>query len=405
MKARFMVEVPLVVINGGSFQGLKSLVTLVIVRGSSIIKELEVKTNAFDGMPSLQTMYNDDHRLCCFFSNLETCRTIETYSPLFNCGSMMQNQVLRVFMWVLGISAVVGNIFVIVLRMKEKTASETQSKQRLFIFHLALSDSLMGVYMIILACADIYYGDEYFKFSDAWRNGIVCRITGFLGLLSSEASVFFISLITIDRFICVAFPFGRARMTLTSSKTAVGFLWCVALVLSAVPVLLAGPDSDFYDLSDVCIGLPLITRPSSFNFESEGLGGTLNFNLPVSTESKPAWYFSIILFLVVNLACFVIIFICYVIMFVRVKTSAQQVGRKESFNDEIKMAIKMAAIVGTDFICWFPIILMGLLSQLGAVVIPLDAYVWSVVFILPINSSLNPYLYTITTLISDNKKK
>ena len=29
---------------------------------------------------------------------------------------------------------------------------------------------------------------------------------------------------------------------------------------------------------------------------------------------------------------------------------------------------------------------------------------WSVVFILPINSSLNPYLYTIASLIGDYKK-
>ncbi len=349
--------------------------------------------------------YNNDHRLCCFFENLDRCETIEINSPLFNCGSLMQNQFLSICMWVLGISAVVGNLCVIILRLNEKSTTDTQAKQRLFIFHLALSDSLMGVYMIILACADIYYGDEYFKFSDGWRQGFVCRITGFLGLLSSEASVFFIALITVDRFICIMFPLGNFRMSLQKSKTCVGVLWFVSLVLCGVPVLLAGPDSDFYDLSDVCVGLPLITRPSKFVFVSEGIDGQRSVDLPIPEEFKPAWYFSIVLFLGVNLLCFVAIFICYLVMFIRVKSSAHNVGRKDSFNDEIKMAIKMAAIVGTDFICWFPIILMGILSQVGAVVIPLDAYVWSVVFVLPINSSLNPYLYTITSLISDYRSK
>ena len=90
-------------------------------------------------------------------------------------------------------------------------------------------------------------------------------------------------------------------------------------------------------------------------------------------------------------------------MFISVKTSAKRAGRQDNANEEIKMAIKMAAVVGTDFICWFPVIMMGIFSQTGLVVIPLDAYVWSVVFILPVNSSLNPYLYTIATVISDKK--
>ena len=61
---------------------------------------------------------------------------------------------------------------------------------------------------------------------------------------------------------------------------------------------------------------------------------------------------------------------------------------------QIKLAIRMALIVGTDFICWMPIIIMGLLSASGAVEIPADVYAWTAVFILPLNSSLNPYLYT-----------
>ena len=37
--------------------------------------------------------------------------------------------------------------------------------------------------------------------------------------------------------------------------------------------------------------------------------------------------------------------------------------------------------------------------------IPLQMYTWSVVFILPINSSLNPYLYTISSAYAEHKKE
>ena len=307
-------------------------------------------------------------------------------------------------MWILGVSAVFGNLLVIVFRIRENPPNDSLDKQRLLIASLAVSDFLMGVYMLIIASADIYYGDEYFTMSEQWRGGIVCKIAGFLGLFASEASVFFITLITLDRFLIVVFTFGKVQLHRTSARIAVTVIWCVAFLISLVPILLAGPESDFYDLSDVCLGLPLITRPSGYSFKSSGVGDQLTFDLPIAEDSKPAWYFSIALFLGVNLLCFLFIFMSYVVIFITVKQSRKSVGRKESYQDEIRMAIKMAAVVGTDFICWFPVIIMGVLSQTGLAVIPLDAYVWSVVFVLPINSSLNPYLYTIASLLDQRAK-
>ncbi len=320
----------------------------------------------------------------------------------------MQNPVLRIFMWILGSSAVFGNVFVVVMRIREKPESNGAIKQRLFIGHLGVSDCMMGLYMLIIASADLYYGDVYFTQSDEWRTGAVCKLASFLALLSSEASVFIITLISFDRFLSVVFPFSDVQLRSTSSKVAIGFIWAVALGLALAPTLLAGPDSDFYDLSDVCIGLPLITRPTSFQVEISNVGNELgenNFAVPIPENSKPAWYFSIAIFLGINLACFVLILLCYIMIFAAIKQSAKNVKRKQSLQDDMKMAMKMAAIIGTDFVCWFPVIIMGLLSQTGLVVIPLVMYIWSVVFILPVNSSLNPFLYTFASVISDYRSK
>ena len=320
----------------------------------------------------------------------------------------MQNAVLRVSMWVLGISALIGNAYVIVVRTKEKTSSPTQAKQAFLVGNLAVSDCLMGVYMVTLASVDLYYGDQYFIYSDVWRTSKLCKLESFLSLLSSEASVFFITLITLDRFLSIMFPFSQSiQFRDVSIKVAAGIIWVVAFLLGLIPTLEAGPNSDFYDLSDVCIGLPLITRPTSYSIESSdalGLNTDRSFDLPVPEEFKPAWYFSIAIFLGLNLVCFLFISVCYVVMFVHVKLISQKVKRTSNREDDLKIAIRMAAIVGTDFICWMPVIIMGILSQTGAAVIPLQMYTWSVVFILPINSSLNPYLYTIAFLITDYRK-
>ncbi len=348
----------------------------------------------------------DDHTVCCYFDITVKCTTLQPQSPLFNCGSLMENVLLRVAMWVLGISAVIGNLAVVILRVKSRPTTDTHNKQRLYITNLAVSDLQMGVYMLILASADLYYGEDYFTHSEEWRNGPVCKFAGFLGLLSSEASVFFITAISVDRFVCIAFPYSSAgKYSVRTASIISIILWILSLTLAAVPIAIAGPNSDFYDLSDVCIGLPLITRPASFTFEDSGIDNELTFDLPVAQRSKPAWYFSIVIFLGINLVCFAVIFVCYFVIFICIRKSSLQLKLHNRLNDDMKVAIRMAAIVGTDFICWCPVIIMGILSQTGVIVIPLEAYVWSVVFILPINSSLNPYLYSIAAIISERRKQ
>ncbi|XP_072046373.1 uncharacterized protein [Amphiura filiformis] len=406
----YLWDVPLTTIHSDAFAGATLLKTLVLIRERARYISITVHENGFRGLTALRKLYVDDHHLCCHFDTLDDCITLEPQPPLFMCGSLMQNSVLRISMWILGISALIGNAYVIVLRIREKTKNLIAAKQSVLIGSLAVSDCLMGVYMVILASVDVYYGDEYFIYSDDWRSSGLCKLESFLSLLSSEASVFFITLITFDRFLCIVFPLSTIKFHLRSCRVATLIAWLIAFVLALVPTLLAGPESEFYDLSDVCIGLPLITRPTSYNIESSDVGGlnsARTFDLPVPEQFKPAWFFSIFIFLGLNLVCFLFIFVCYFVMFINVKIVRQKMKGviNHDRDADLKLAVKMSAIVGTDFICWMPVIIMGLLSQTGAAVIPLQMYTWSVVFIIPINSSLNPYLYTIATLITDYRKQ
>lgn len=63
---------------------------------------------------------------------------------------------------------------------------------------------------------------------------------------------------------------------------------------------------------------------------------------------------------------------------------------------EMTLAKRFFFIVFTDALCWIPIFILKLLSLLQ-VEIPGTITSWVVIFILPINSALNPLLYTLTT--------
>ncbi|XP_022103182.1 uncharacterized protein LOC110985962 isoform X2 [Acanthaster planci] len=406
------MDISLQTIEEKAFDGLKMLQLLVLIRRSlSSQSAVDVKDGALTDLVRLEKLYVDDHRLCCEFKSsigldVSNCFTTERQPPLNLCGSLMRNNFLRVSMWILGLSALVGNAAVIIRRCcqgKEKGGKRTHS---FFVLNLAVSDFMMGVYMLMIAGADVYFGNKYSREAREWRSSPICKIAGVISVLSSEASVFFVTLISLDSFYSIVFPFSRTRLGEKSAAITVASLWLLALSLSVVPTVLVSSDSRVYGLSDVCIGLPLLTKPTSYDLAENKIDMRADLDpikVPVGRGKEPAWIYSIILFLGVNLLCFLVVLYCYIAIFVKVKRTASRVRRMTHRDQEIKTAVKMALIVGTDFACWMPVIIMGILSQTGVVDISLDMYAWTVVFILPINSSLNPYMYTFYTTLASRR--
>ncbi|XP_072046368.1 G-protein coupled receptor GRL101-like [Amphiura filiformis] len=362
--------------------------------------------NAFSGLESLQTLSADDYRFCCFFDNLLSCETPP--SPFATCEGLLRRLSLRFCIWILGLSAIIGNIFVIVWRWKDRKHSETNKVQILLIINLAISDLLMGIYMLIIGGADAFYGHRYYLYGETWREHGLCKFAGIISVLSSEASVFMVTVISIDRFLCVVFPFGNVRLRKKSTVIVITVMWSLAAIFSIIPTILSDHIEGFYGLSDVCIGLPLVTSAKNFTMSIDETNDNGFVYYANESEEGPLWYYSIFLFIVLNLICFLIVLVCYIAIFISVKRSegrryACTKGQNER-NEQIKMAVKMALIVWTDLCCWVAIIIMGILSQSGAVEIPVEVYAWTVVFILPINSCINPYLYTISAHISAKKR-
>ena len=97
--------------------------------------------------------------------------------------------------------------------------------------------------------------------------------------------------------------------------------------------------------------------------------------------------------------------LCYIGIFLTVRQIAKQAGRNQSQREELQLAIKMGLIVLTDMMCWLPIIVLSILVQTGRHTVSPHVYTWIVTVILPINSAINPFLYTLATAIFDALQK
>ncbi|XP_041457466.1 G-protein coupled receptor GRL101-like [Lytechinus variegatus] len=389
---------PILHIDEGVFATLRNIIYLFFVEVYIPSLEPDVISN----LSSLTTVSASDNRLCCLVNDQEnvTCARTSARSPLETCGRLYPSAVLGIFGWMIGLTALVGNIVVLALRFHQH---QELSVQILLIINLAVADCLMGVYMIFITSADIHFGDIFFLVAPWWRQSIVCKVASVLAFLSSELSVLTLALITLDRLICIIFPFGKYHLNVKITGVFLVVAWLTVLVVGVLPYVIYSDLSGIYGLSDVCLGLPLHV--------DSGETGLLRFQreLPwseefivvyeaISSDIRPSWIYSVIIFIGVNAILFLFILICYISMFVEVKRSTRSVGNSEMRWREIKVARKMAFIVGTNFACWMPIVIMGILTQTGLVVLPSSLYAWVVIFILPINSSINPIIYTFLNL-------
>ena len=280
--------------------------------------------------------------------------------------------------WVLGLLAFIGNLLVIVWRVRMKDDNKVQS---IMLVNLACADFLMGVYLLIIATKDIQWTGEYFKHDVQWRRGHLCQFAGALSVLSSEVSVFTLSVITADRLICVVFALRIRPLSCKVARIVCTCVWILGIIISFVPM----------------------TGISYFWDEQQQIGffGRSAVCLPfqLSQDRSAGWQYSVTFFMALNGAAFVFILAAYVVMFWTALRLVRSLSGKHMIKAESTRATRLFCIVLTDFFCWMPVIILGILSLTGDFHDPKQSvYVWIAVFVLPVNSSINPILYTFSTI-------
>ncbi len=145
-----------------------------------------------------------------------------------------------------------------------RTSLPELSVPDIFITNLGISDFLMGLYMLIIGGVDLYYQGVFIEFSDQWRESWLCKLAGFFATLSSEGSVMFLGVLTIDRFINILFPFSGAKISRSGSFRISIVIWILGFLMSVAPFLPLDYFGDnYYGRSGVCMALPITNeRPA-----------------------------------------------------------------------------------------------------------------------------------------------
>ncbi|KFM64533.1 Thyrotropin receptor, partial [Stegodyphus mimosarum] len=232
---------------------------------------------------------------------------------------------------------------------------------RFLVCNLAGADFFMGIYLGMLAVVDASTLGEFKVSAIKWQTSIGCEVAGFLGVLSSELSVFTLSVITLERNYAITHAMHlNKRLSLRHAGYIMFAGWTFASVMAALPLV--------------------------------GISDYKKFAICLPFETEDVYSLSYVVFLIlINGVAFLILMGCYLKMYCAIR------GSQAWNSNDSRIARRMALLVFTDFICWAPIAFFSLTAVCGLQLISLEEAKVFAIFVLPLNSCANPFLYAIFT--------
>lgn len=117
------------------------------------------------------------------------------------------------------------------------------------------ADCLMGVYLLFIGAFDIKYCGEYNRHAQIWMESLSCQLIGSLAMLSTEVSVMMLTYMTLEKYLCIVFPFQHYRAGRKQTLCSLTFIWLLGFVIAVIPFWDKQTFGNFYGRNGVCFPL------------------------------------------------------------------------------------------------------------------------------------------------------
>ncbi|XP_039274034.2 G-protein coupled receptor GRL101-like [Styela clava] len=365
------------------------------------------------------------------------CRQECTNSVFSNEEYMIENKYFLIAAWIISISAVVGNILVIIYSVhdffcRRGRPKGNERKNKLLLLNLSISDLLVGIYNLSICIQSHISSGHYCQEDQEWRSGITCSALGAILVIGSESSVFTLILLSSFRSRTILKSFERFPLNWFFKIIALS--WITSIILALFPLLPFAVFEDYFIDSVRFADNPFFATVKSIEVDELNnwflVTGIINNNNSTITGSwdmlehfamqinpnytivkkfgyysahsvclprllpdpktNKSWGYSLI-FMLINFSSFFVIFISYVIIY-RKSVETNLAVESTSSGRSKALQKKISFILLTDFCCWMPVCIMGILQVIG-IDISLDGYLAISLFLIPINSAFNPVIY------------
>ena len=367
-----------------------------------------------------------------------------------SCGGTIINgsNGLKFMAWLIGIVAISFNFYSLVKNIINFRAGRSEAAfiTNGLVILINIGDLLIGIYLMLLAFFDSYYGSEHCKMQTEWLTSTTCVSLGIINSLGSEISLFSMTALSAIRALgsvrnTLSVPKDKSRKSFVKIISIAIIILLISFLISYWPMFQSFEDYfvngvRYEKHNTLLLGCPGKRKHMSILEEYYGrmrpVGGLLSWSqinaLIASMFSKdyggirketlsfygndpvcvfkyfvrmddPQKYFSLVI-LSLNCLCFVTIAVSYFAIALAsrnsLRTLKSKAGNKtqnataEETNERLQRVVHM--IILSDFLCWIPFTMICWLHFFNVV----DAEPWYPIFsilVLPINSVVNPVLY------------
>ena len=350
---------------------------------------------------------------------------------LSSSKKMIKDDIISVFVWIIAIVTLCGNGYVIYSTshlLRKKKMHDFLRVNHILILNLSIADFIMGIYLLIVSIKNLQFMGKYGEVDLKWKTGFTCSLCGVLAIISSETSCFIMSILSTFRLVNIMRPLKSLSYPAKPWFILLGLTWLSSFLLAVLPLVDFFEDFFVYQLyfdvpftqnksvtkSDI---LTMACRHASIFNHSFIKNGSWEFAMPYlkdkfnTTVEKIHYYgetslcmprFYVhkdedasefpIFIISLNFVSFVYVCLSYLLIFK--VTSNRPVSNKQVDIQNAKLQKRIVRLLATDFICWIPICIIAFVKYLYNISLPTFVYTVTITFLLPVNSALNPLLYT-----------
>ncbi|XP_072322747.1 leucine-rich repeat-containing G-protein coupled receptor 4 isoform X2 [Scyliorhinus torazame] len=270
------------------------------------------------------------------------------------CQHLLGSWMIRLTVWFIFLVALIFNILVVVTTF---ASCAPLSSAKLFVGLIAAANLLMGVYIGTLTILDSVSWGDFARFGAWWETGCGCKVAGFLAMISSEASIFFLTLASFERAMTTRDLIKKGKShRLIHFQIAAAFAVLVAAVIACLPWFHIGE----FSASPLC--------------------------LPFPTGESPSLGYTVTLVLLNSIA-----FLLMAVVYTKLYCNLEKEDLAE--NSQSSMIKHVAWLIFTNCIFFCPVAFFSFAPLISAISISPEIMKSVTLIFLPLPACLNPVLY------------
>ena len=305
----------------------------------------------------------NDYRLCCAATPHSVCTTKVPWHN--SCYNLLPNSMMR---W----SFIITSILIIVINGISITIYiRVRSNKAYFVCVIAvnISDILCGVYLGIIWISDILFEEEFVMNEVKWRSGSMCLLALSIIFYFTVTSQISLALLALTRLMVVLNPL---QTTFRSYRHTFGYV-VASYVLSI-----------------------LLTVIATLYLKEEIL--PTNLCLPFIDPNNSIFTIKILVWSLICSQCVtsLVITVSHTMIIRTLNKNQEKFGRNiRSAGTNISLLIQLIVVTFSNVLCWVPANIIYIITMVSPTY-PIDLVIWMTVFVVPLNSIINPTVFIST---------